>query len=177
MKQSILLVTAKIRAKPQNYQVCQVAHQNHKTARVGRDLKDYLVPCPCCGQGFQPPLVLVSLLFYTLRWVDRGCGFSQNPFLSSSLGCCLYLCLLQSLQFSVGGLLRAGNAEHRHVEGHIKQHREVWETHTMKESGCIHTGNPFPCTSGQDTPIGSHGSRGPFSICPGQGAGQRVQPG
>lgn len=42
----------------------------------------------------------------------------------------------------------------------------------MKESGCIHTENPFPGISGQDIPIGSHGSRGPFSICQGQGGGQ-----
>lgn len=50
-------------------------------------------------------------------------------------------------------------------------------TPTTTEPGCSHTENPSAGVSGQDTPIGSHGSRGLFSICQGQAGGQRVQPG
>lgn len=48
---------------------------------------------------------------------------------------------------------------------------------TMKESGCTRIGSLFPDISGQDMSIGSHGSKGPFSICQGQAEGQRVQSG
>lgn len=47
----------------------------------------------------------------------------------------------------------------------------------MKESDCIHIGSLFPGIFGQDILVGSHGSKGPFSICQGQAEGQQVQPG
>lgn len=63
------------------------------------------------------------------------------------------------------------------LKDRITNHKGVQDVPTMKESGYIHIGSLFPDISGQDMSIGSHGSKGSFSICQGQAEGQPVQSG